>query len=648
MTVGRLTALLCLAAAIATCATFGTVVTLVGGAADIVFDESRSRLYLVNTNQTRIEVYSTQQRRFLSPIRTESLPLAAAISRNGRFLYVAAHEASSLNIIDLETLELTGRVSLPAKPEGVAVGGDGRVLISTIGTGTGNLSSVLLTFDPEAADTRSLTAVAITPPPPASPLLPSPLGRIFLSSRSQMQTSRDGNFIVGVNIPNANSRTVFVYEVASATVLRSRTILNASSVLSIAPDGSRFMAGLTLFDTQTLQILAQQNIANSPYPFANGTNFNLQQNQGGSAFAPDGSTLYSAFNIAPVQNPPARASVSQMMLNDPENLLIRLGLQLPENLTGKMVMTSDGSTIYALSDSGFMILPVSTISLSPIAVPESTVTLLTSDQCGVYSSNRSSAINVANAGRGRLTATAQLLQTTPTGPGGIGGIGGPGGGAPGGGVVIILPPAPGGIIVPVPPTLPGGIPTPQNPAVAANSPTVRSQNTADGSRLDLDFTTAAAARTPGTVSPTHTFLVQSNEAINIPSSVRVFQNFRDSESRGSLIPIPVGLSANEALEDLVVDQGRRRLYIANSGLNRIEVFDMRTGQLMNPIRAGQLPRSLAMTPDGATLYVANSGGENIGIVDLDRMQVTGRVKFPPLPFNSGAATITPSIIAASE
>ncbi|MBC8165152.1 MAG: beta-propeller fold lactonase family protein, partial [Bryobacteraceae bacterium] len=219
---------------------------------------------------------------------------------------------------------------------------------------------------------------------------------------------------------------------------------------------------------------------------------------------------------------------------------------------------------------------------------------------------------------------------------------------PGGGVVIILPPAPGGIIVPVPPTLPGGIPTPQNPAIAANSPTVRSQNTSEGSRLDLDFTAAAAARTPGTVSPTHTFLVQSNEAINIPSSVRVFQNFRDSESRGSLIPIPVGLSANEALEDMVVDQVRRRLYIANSGLNRIEVFDMRTGQLMNPIRAGQLPRSLAMTPDGATLYVANSGGENIGIVDLDRMQVTGRVKFPPLPFNSGAATITPSIIAASE
>src|SRR5205807_4606224 len=105
-------------------ATFGTVVPLVGGASDLVLDEGRGRLYLVNTSQSRVEVYSIPQRRFLTPIRTDSTPLSAAISRNNRLLYVASYDGSSLNVIDLETLTVTNRVSLPVRPEGVAVGGD--------------------------------------------------------------------------------------------------------------------------------------------------------------------------------------------------------------------------------------------------------------------------------------------------------------------------------------------------------------------------------------------------------------------------------------------------------------------------------------------------------------------------------------------
>lgn len=646
MIVVRFLAAVCLAAVPGWSATFGTVVPLVGGASDLILDEARGRLYLINTNQTRVEVYSTAQRRFLSTIRTEALPLAGAMSRDGQFLYIAAYDASALQVIDLNTQTVVSRVSLPAKPESVAVGVDGRVLISTIGTGQNNLSNVLLIFDPAAADTRSLIAVPLTPPPPASPLLPAPSGRVFLTSRAQLVAARDGRLIIGANIPNATTRALFVYEVASGTVLRSRTVTNVSSVLSVSPDGSRFMAGLTLFDTETLQVLAQQNAANSPYPFQPGTNFNVQQNQGGSVFSPDGTTLYSAFNTAPVQNPPARANVSQLMLNDPENLLIRMGLQLPENLVGKMIVSSDGANAFALSESGFVTLPLSTISQSPLAMPERTVSLLVNDQCGVYRDASRSSVEVKNAGRGRLSVNAQLLQVTPTGPAGIGGAGGAGGGQPGGGVVIVLPTPPAGTEVPVAPTLPGGAATGTNAAVAATAPVFRTQATVEGGRVDVEFTRAAAGRNTGTVSPTHTLLLQSNEAINIPPALRVFQNFRDSDARGEIIPVEVGLSANEAIEDVVVDHRRERLYLANSGMNRVEVFEMPGRRLLAPIRVGQLPRSLAMTADGSTLYVANTGGESISVIDLDKLQVTGRVKFPPLPFNSGAAAMTPSVVAA--
>ena len=71
------------------------------------------------------------------------------------------------------------------------------------------------------------------------------------------------------------------------------------------------------------------------------------------------------------------------MLNDPDNLLIRMGIQLPENLSGKMVISSDGTNAYALSDSGFITLPLSTLTQSPLAVPASQAVLVTTDPCGV-------------------------------------------------------------------------------------------------------------------------------------------------------------------------------------------------------------------------------------------------------------------------
>lgn len=630
-------------------ATFGTAVPVVGGASDLVLDEARGRLYLVGTSQARVEVYSISQRRLLNPVRTDATPISAAMSRSGKYLYVTSYDASSLNIIDLDTLAVVNRVSLPARPEGIAVGRDERVLISTIGTGANNAANVLLVYDPDPQSRNPLVDVAVTPPPPTPPQLPPPSGRTYLQSRSQLLASRDGSVIIGVNVPTgATTRTVFVYEVASATVLRSRNVTSASSVLAVAPDGSKFMTGLSLFDTATLQVIAQQNLANSPYPIAPNTNFNTQTLQGGSVFSPDGSVLYSGFDISPVQNPAARPNVSQLMLSDPDNLLINMGLQLAENLAGKMVISNDGGNIYALSESGFLSVPMSTMRQQPIAVPESTVVALAYDQCAVAAEQRSARITVRNAGGGQMTATAQVLQYTATGPGGLGGAGGAGGGAVGGAVTIILPPGVTipGITTPTGPTVPGGGGQ-INATIFQTAPSVRTQQVAGGTAVDFTFSPYAAVAL-GTISPTHDFLIQSSQAINIPAAVRVYQNNRNPESRGDLVPIPVGISANEALEDLLYDANRQRLYIANSGRNRVEVFDTRQRRLLEPIKVGQLPRSMGLSPDGSTLYVANTGGEDISIVDVDKMRVAGRVKFPPVPLNASLALVTPSIIVVTQ
>ncbi|MCS7025954.1 MAG: hypothetical protein NZV14_14215 [Bryobacteraceae bacterium] len=629
-------------------ATFGSVTTVVGSVSDIVLDENRRRLYLVNGSQNRLEVYSLPPNpvRLVQSIALDSLPLAAAMSRDGSRLYVTCHNASNLNVINLDTLTVVGRPNLPARPEGIAVGADERVLITTIGTGPGNSQNTLLIYDPSEG---SLASVVVVPPPPTPPQLPPPSGRAFLTNRSHLATTADGMFIVGVNIPNNTNRTVFVYEVVSGTVLRSRTVNNVSSVLSISPDGKKFMSGLTLFDMETLEVIAQQNLANAPYPIQPGTNFNLQQNQGGSVFAPDGSVMYSAFNVAPVTNPPGRPNVSQLMINDPDNLLIHTALQMPENLAGKMVITSDGNTIYAISESGFVTIPIGQMRNNPILELPTTVALVANDQCNVTADQRSVSIPVLNSGRGRLTATAQVLQLTPTGPGGLGGQGGAGGGLPGGGVVIVLPPGiPGAPTPPVGPAIPGATAQPAtNAAIFQTAPTVRTRNTPDGPVIDISFN-PVNTRSLGTVSPIHDFLIQSPEAINIPPRLRVYQNNRDAEVRADIRTVPVGISANEGLEDIVYDPVRNRVYIANSGMNRIEVFDARSRQFLSPIKVGQLPRSMALMPDNNTLYVANTGGESISIVDLNEGRVVGRVKFPPLPFNATSPLITPSAIAATQ
>jgi uncharacterized protein (TIGR03437 family) len=616
-------------------AVFGSATVLMGSGSDLVLDESRARLYVVNSVQNRVEIYSTSQQRLLTPVTVGSNPISAALSRDSKTLYVSCYDDSTLQAIDLDALSVRKAVSLPAGPEGVAVAGDGRVLITTAGDSNG--ANTLMIFNPV---TGILNAVPVTPPAPTPPQLPAPSSQVYASSRSRLQATRDGAYVIGINNPTSSSRTVFVYETASATVLLSRTVTNISTVLAVSRDGSRFMAGLTLFDRATLNVSAQENAANSLYPFPQNVNFNTRSNQGGSVFAPDGSVVYAAFNIAPVDTPESRPNVSQFMINDPDNLLIRSTLMLPENLQGKMVITSDGGTVYGLSDSGFLTIPVSTLPQYPIAALSDTVVVLTNDQCGVTAKTNSYTVTVSNAGGGRLSATAQLQQTGPTANLPLSGVGGPGGGAPGVPITISSGEGP-------PIQLPGGIPTPgQQNSMAQIAAALQIQQTGNGATFTFTYNPKAAASL-GTIAP-NDFIVTSPEAVNIPSLIRVFQNNRNSEAPGDLIPVPTGSSVAEGLYDVVFDSPRNRLYIANSGLNRLEVFDTRQKTFLAPVKVGQLPHSLALSPDGNFLYVANTGSESISIVDLNQLQLTGQAGTPPIPFNASFAISTPHVIAATQ
>lgn len=128
-------------------ATFGEVVRLGYTPSDVVLDESRKCLYLVNTNANRVDIYSYGNKELSGWIQVGNTPLAAAMSMDGAWLYVTNNITATLTVIDLGTRNVLQTVSLPARPEGVAVGFDGRVLITTQGTGVGNAYNTLLIYD---------------------------------------------------------------------------------------------------------------------------------------------------------------------------------------------------------------------------------------------------------------------------------------------------------------------------------------------------------------------------------------------------------------------------------------------------------------------------------------------------------------------
>lgn len=593
-----------------TAATFGEVIPFGATPADMVLDESRQRLYLVNSANSRVDVWDYAGKQVLGSIPVGQNPLGAAMSMDNSTLYVANHDSSNLTVISLNSGNFgsaVNTVALPAKPQGVEVGADGRAVICTDGSGTSSTANTLLIFDSLQATGSQVSAVPFPPAPATPPALAPTTTRVTTQFNGKLLRTPDGLHIVGVSsITNNTSTVVYVYEPASGTVLRSRTVTGQSSTLSMAPDGSRFMAGFTMYDFNTLSVIAQQNTATAPFPMT--ASFSTTANVGGSAFTPDGNTLYSAFNTAATTTPPQAPQAATLLISDGHALGITLGINLPESILAKMVITQSGGDAWALSASGVTHLPLSTLYDQPILIPSSTTVLLRQDDCNPGVAQGSVTIN--NIGGGSLTfavpqsisgGSAALIADASTGV------------------------APGTITFTMDPGRSGVIRTPGTNLYTGGG----SSNTGAAVNIQL-------------VSP---------QAINVPPTIRVYMNYRDSTQSGVIYPVPTAVNSTatsyQGLSDIMLDETRNLIYIANTGYNRIEVFNTQQLAFQAPIPVGPQPRQLAMGLDGNTLYVANAGGESIQTVDLNAQQVTGTIQFPPIPVAGNANALAPAGIAVT-
>jgi YVTN family beta-propeller protein len=101
-----------------------------------------------------------------------------------------------------------------------------------------------------------------------------------------------------------------------------------------------------------------------------------------------------------------------------------------------------------------------------------------------------------------------------------------------------------------------------------------------------------------------------------------------------------------ALQQVVYDRTRQRLYISNADHNRVEVFDLAGNAFLSPIPVGNAPVGLGLSPDGAKLAVANSGDGTVSVINPDSASVVATFAvLTPADLNSAcggaAVSITP-------
>jgi hypothetical protein len=337
-------------------ASFGAVVAIGGQAADIALDESRGVLYIANFTANRIDVMSIADSTVHTSMNVAPLPDALALSRDSQYLVVAHYgnvtpPNPSKNVITLINLKSSARQTLTTgdPPLGVAFVNNanapsGMALIVT--------TKGFLLLDPVTGAMKmvaTFTNLAKT-----VPVAPAEFpGQV---TQTQLNASADGWTVWGVADATTGTQPIYrfdghVNQVSSVTWVTSPPLL---ARVSVPDDGSWAMIGWAAFDS------TGNIVARSPSTVSS-TNIT------GHAIDSQAGIVYAQIPAGSGASPPM---LSLLDANGPgpnpgPNLTILDRLWLPENMTGKATLDSAKSTLYAISDSGVMILPVGSLNQYP-------------------------------------------------------------------------------------------------------------------------------------------------------------------------------------------------------------------------------------------------------------------------------------------
>lgn len=335
--------------------TFGRVVAIGGHSSDLALDEVRGALYVANFTANRVDVVNLASRTVDTSINVASQPGSLALSPEGRYLVVGHYgnfqaplaSRNALTVIDLES-HSRRTFALADPPLGVAFARDGRALVVT--------STQFILFDPllgtmQVIDTISGVAAKTLPQPPVN--FPTEI------VGASVAASRDGMHIFGVT-----DSILFRYDLSTRTVLSGGYVASPElgpRAISVADDGGYYLAGWAMFDRRGM-------LAQFPNPAGLlDVGSHAIDSRRGVIYAqiPEGTSTQGATPPTGTQPQDPQNAPPILMVTDADNLTVRERLRLPENLSGKAVLNEDGTMMYALSESGVVILPVGELGSLP-------------------------------------------------------------------------------------------------------------------------------------------------------------------------------------------------------------------------------------------------------------------------------------------
>ncbi len=331
--------------------TFGTVVPIGGEAADIALDPTRGVLYIADFTANRIDVMTLSNNSIQTSINVPNQPSSISVSPDAHWLLVANYgsnttgsSTNALTLIDLTNNYASQTFTLSNAPLSVAFGFDNKALLVT--------TQEFIIFDPTTGTTNLLatipqvTTLAIPQPPATFP--PA-------FTQASAAVSADGLTIVGMG---GTSTAFLEYRFKAGTTALSAVTYTAAppagpSSVSVSSDGSlaTFFWGVQDANFNTLAQFS--NVSGL---------FNL------------GSTLIdSSRNLIYAQIPASgtaavgayAAALPVLTIADSDNLTLEDQIQLPENLSGRSLLSADNNTMYAISDSGVTVLPVGSLASYP-------------------------------------------------------------------------------------------------------------------------------------------------------------------------------------------------------------------------------------------------------------------------------------------
>ncbi len=573
--------------------TFGRVVAIGGEAADLALDESRGVLYIANFTANRIDVMSLASNNIQTSINVAANPSSISLSPDKRWLLVAhygnnaapASQTNALTLIDLTASNAKQTFALGNPPLGVAFGADDKALVVTTGE--------FILFDPALGTTQVLQTVAqiVTnsiPQPPAS--FPTNI------VQASITTSMDGMTIAGVG-GSDSSFLVFRFTVANHTI-RSTPYGSSPNggprAVSLADDGSQMTFAWWTMDSNFVSLGEFNGNPGGSYQRAAGL-----LNVGSHVIDSSRGLIYAQIPVTGATSTTLGTPMLQVL--DADNLTLHDILRLPENLAGKSVITSDHNTVYGVSDSGVLILPVGNMN--------SVSRLTASAEDLVFRGN------FCNRNTARQTMTI-------TDPGG------------------------------------GNTPFSISSSTAGLSVSPTSGVTPAVITVTVDPNAFSAQK--GTVTAALT--IASTVAANFPKAVRVLINSQDVSQRGAFVDLPGRIV--DVLADpkrnvyYVLNQDKNLVQIFNANTNTqsgslrtctvpttmaitfdqqyllvgcdhsfyMPVFDLDTLQATTPIyMPSDYVQSVATSANAILVHVRRGSGADPGI---DRIDMTSRVATP--------------------